>query len=228
MDLFLFGRRITLMILYETFRTFRGRALLLSRHQARFGAVDLRDFVPKEIPGDVDFRVKVSVDEAGQVSSELEKIPRFESVLWPEIWRVKPVLYHRPDAGRKIWREEVVEMRNVAAEEGFQELLLTNEAGDILEGSLSNAFFVKGDGLVTAEADVLPGVFRALILEKAQELGVPVEFRPIRLEEWKAQPEALFLSNSIRGIVATHSGALPAVMQRLVEALDADFQRQLQ
>ncbi len=215
------------MILYETFRTFCGKAILLDRHQKRFGAVDLREFVPVNVPEHVDFRVKVSVDEAGKVTREIEEIPRFESVLWPELWRVKTVAYRRPDPTRKIWRDDMIELRKAATKEGFDEILLTDTRGNILEGSLSNAFFVNGDTLVTPNEGILPGIFRALILEKAHELNVPVEFRPIRMHEWQAHPERLFLSNSVRGMVATHSGLLPLLMERLVEGLNDDFRRKL-
>lgn len=215
------------MILYETFRTFCGKAILLDRHQKRFGAINLHDFVPTDVPEHVDFRVKVSVDEMGRVTREIEEIPRFESVLWPEVWRVKVVNYRRPDPTRKIWRDDMIELRKDAAKEGFDEILLTDAQGDILEGSLSNAFFVNDDTLVTANEGILPGIFRTLILEKAHELDVPVEFRAIRLKEWQARPERLFLSNSIRGMVTTHSGLLPPLMERLVEALNEDFRRKL-
>ncbi len=64
--------------------------------------------------------------------------------------------------------------------QGLFEAILVNEHGQVTEGSKSNLFFIRGDGLVTAPADqVLLGVTRQRILRLATEHGIPVSEEPI-------------------------------------------------
>lgn len=92
--------------------------------------------------------------------------------------------------------------RREARRLGAEEALLTDSGGMVLEGSYSNLFAVIGGGLVTPPlgAGILPGVTRAVTLEVASELGVPVVERPLAVAELLEAEEA-FLTASTRELV---------------------------
>ncbi|MFZ5912030.1 MAG: aminotransferase class IV [Chloroflexota bacterium] len=84
-------------------------------------------------------------------------------------------------------------------ESAFEGLLTYH--GRILEGMTSNFFYIQNRALGTAGRGVLRGVTRAEILRIARrELGLPIRYRALRVEEIPAIQEA-FISSSSRGIV---------------------------
>lgn len=92
--------------------------------------------------------------------------------------------------------------RREARRAGAEEALLTDPAGLVLEGSHSNLFTVVGGRLITPppDAGILPGVTRAVTLEVAAELGMPVLERPLPLAKLLESEEA-FLTASTRELV---------------------------
>lgn len=83
--------------------------------------------------------------------------------------------------------------QQAAVDAGVDDAVLVRD-GMAVEGSHSNFFAVFGDRVVTHPATnvILPGITRAIVLELCEELGIPVELRPIQLEElWRAD-EAFF------------------------------------
>lgn len=85
-----------------------------------------------------------------------------------------------------------------AKEAGADEALLLNNAGHVAEGATSNLWLVRGGTLVTPPlaCGCLPGITRAIVLERAPTLGLAVEERPFFLPELLAADEA-FLTNSL-------------------------------
>lgn len=92
--------------------------------------------------------------------------------------------------------------RRQARETGADEALLLNPAGEVLEGSGSNLFAVIDGELVTpaADAGLLAGVTRGVVLEVAARLGVPVQERSLALAELLTADEA-FLTATTREVV---------------------------
>jgi branched-chain amino acid aminotransferase len=90
-----------------------------------------------------------------------------------------------------------------ARELGADEALLTDGQGHVLEGATSNVFAVVDGTLITppTAAGLLAGVTRAVVLELADQLGVPSEERPLALEELLRADEA-FLTSTTRELVA--------------------------
>lgn len=86
---------------------------------------------------------------------------------------------------------------------GADEALVLNTRGEICEGATSNIFFLQGGVLRTPglESGCLPGVARALVLEDAKALGLPVDVAPCFPDELSAADE-VFLTSSTRGVVA--------------------------
>jgi branched-chain amino acid aminotransferase len=90
-----------------------------------------------------------------------------------------------------------------ARELGADEALLTDGHGHVLEGATSNVFAVVDGILVTPPtgAGLLAGVTRGVVLELAQQLGVPAQERALALEELLRADEA-FLTSTTRELVA--------------------------
>lgn len=107
---------------------------------------------------------------------------------------------------------------------GADEALLVSSAGELLEGSASNVFVVKGGEVLTPplSSRILPGVTRAIVLQLCAELGIPAREQALQASGLR-DADALFLTNSVQEIlpVATLDGrALPSrdVPQRLLAA----------
>lgn len=74
--------------------------------------------------------------------------------------------------------------RQAAAEAGAYEAIFHRD-GMVTEGAATNAFLVVGGVLRTYPLSnyILPGITRAVLLELAQELRIPVDERPVPLVE---------------------------------------------
>jgi para-aminobenzoate synthetase/4-amino-4-deoxychorismate lyase len=84
-----------------------------------------------------------------------------------------------------------------ARAEGFDEVIFTNERGEITEGAISNIFIEKDGMLLTPplSCGVLPGIYRRHLLETHAN----VKERVLTIDDLKAA-DAVFLCNSVRGM----------------------------
>lgn len=92
--------------------------------------------------------------------------------------------------------------REQALAAGVDEALLVSSTGELLEGSASNLFVVRGGEVVTPplSSRVLPGVTRAMTLELCAELGIAA--REARLEPADLDTaDELFVTNSVQEIL---------------------------
>jgi branched-chain amino acid aminotransferase len=89
-----------------------------------------------------------------------------------------------------------------AQERGAYEAAFVSDDGSISEGHSSNLFAVRGGALVTPplSTGALPGITRALVLESARALGVPVRERLLFARDFEGADEA-FLTSSLRELV---------------------------
>lgn len=95
-----------------------------------------------------------------------------------------------------------VQAARLAKLRGWDDALLLNERGRVAEATSSNLFWWEGAELrtIALSEGCVAGVFRAFLLEQANDLGIPV--REVWLEpEELYSLNGLFLTNSIRGIV---------------------------
>lgn len=88
-----------------------------------------------------------------------------------------------------------------AQENNWDEVLLLNEKKEVLEGTKSNVFIIRGKDLITPplESGCLKGVMRKQILELAPQLDLEVKeesFSPFALQK----ADELWLTNSLSGI----------------------------
>jgi para-aminobenzoate synthetase / 4-amino-4-deoxychorismate lyase len=89
--------------------------------------------------------------------------------------------------------------------------LLIDADGTVLEAAWGNVWLLEDDHLITPPADgrILPGVTRALLLERAASLGLRAAEEPISLERARAAP-VTFATSAIRLAVAATLTAAPA------------------
>ncbi len=87
-----------------------------------------------------------------------------------------------------------------ALDAGGDTVLLTDQAGNVVEGPGFNIFALSGGVLVTPSEGVLEGVTRGTVIEIAQSLGIPVQLRALPAQELRTAQEA-FLSSSGGGVL---------------------------
>jgi branched-subunit amino acid aminotransferase/4-amino-4-deoxychorismate lyase len=104
------------------------------------------------------------------------------------------------------------EARQEAKAKGFDEALLLDPAGYLVEGSTANIFFVGQGALCTpsVECGCLNGIVRQQVVRLAKEAGIPVKTGWFKLNRLLKADEA-FLTNSLIGLKpAQLSGAKQA------------------
>jgi len=110
------------------------------------------------------------------------------------------------------------------------EALLCEPTGAITEGTVSNLWFVAEETLKTPALDgpVLPGITRAVILDLAADLDIPVETGTYTVDELEAA-SAIMLSNTtweLRPVSQFETGSLEgrppqrSIPERLLSAFD--------
>ena len=112
-----------------------------------------------------------------------------------------------------------------ALDAGGDTVLLTNAAGQVVEGPGFNVFAVVDGGLVTPAEGVLEGITRRTVIEMAQSLGIPVALQPLPAHELRGAQEA-FLSSSGGGVLPVTrvdgkpvgTGEVGPVTRRLLQA----------
>jgi branched-chain amino acid aminotransferase len=89
-----------------------------------------------------------------------------------------------------------------ARDAGADEALLLNNRDELAEGAASNLFLVRGETLLTPplECGCLPGITRAVLLERAPALGLTALLQPFTLPDLLAADEA-FLTNSLMEVM---------------------------
>src|SRR5207249_1182015 len=73
--------------------------------------------------------------------------------------------------------------REEARVAGADEALLVSEAGEVLEGAVSNVFAVIGGEVITPplSTGILPGITREIVLRRCAALGLPARERTLSL-----------------------------------------------
>lgn len=86
-------------------------------------------------------------------------------------------------------------------DEGIQEGLLLDYSGFVVEGTMSNVFYIKQGVLITPLIDQcgVRGVMRDIIISLAKQLSVQVQEKSCTLAELQ-QADEIFLTNSIIGL----------------------------
>lgn len=117
-----------------------------------------------------------------------------------------------------------------AQREGFDEVVLLNERGEVSECTAANIFAVKGDKVLTPSLNsgCLEGVTRAVLSDVAGEAGTAVVEQTLRLEDLYSAEE-VFITSTNRNVIAVREiaghtiadGKMGPVTKRLDTAFDS-------
>jgi len=139
--------------------------------------------------------------------------------------RVNP-LSHLPQMKRGNYAD-CLYAADFARRRGAREALFVSADSFVLEGATSNLFVVLDDILVTPPAGelVLAGIMRRQVLRVAVSLGVPVDERPLSLDDVYSADE-IFLCNSLIDLLpVSHCETRPlrrgTMAERLRRAIDS-------
>jgi para-aminobenzoate synthetase/4-amino-4-deoxychorismate lyase len=202
---------------FDTMLAVRGRPIALDSHLSRMAASVTRLYGGGEPPAaeirdaaaaaHLPHRIRVTARPTGERSlewrTETERVHDTLADPRPEFgWRLSAVTAARGLGAHK-WcdRAPLDELRARAEVPDFDDVLLIDRDGRVLEGGRTNIFAVVGRELVTPPCDgrILPGVARHVVLELARARGVRVRVRPVATIELQQAAE-VFVTNSIRGV----------------------------
>jgi len=115
-----------------------------------------------------------------------------------------------------------------AAREGFDEVVMLNERGEVAECTSANIFAVKSEKILTPplNSGCLEGVTRGILMEIAPEAGVSVVEQTLRPEDFYSADE-VFISSTNRNLISASEIAgnkIPSpgpVCERLNDLYDA-------
>jgi branched-subunit amino acid aminotransferase/4-amino-4-deoxychorismate lyase len=101
--------------------------------------------------------------------------------------------------------------RQEARAGGFDEALMVNERGELVEASMANVFLVSGGRLLTPPltAGCLPGITRAAILEVAAIAGIPATETPVPAGAIADAGEIFLTNSAIEVMPVLRVGATP-------------------
>jgi len=105
------------------------------------------------------------------------------------------------------WSENLARYER-AHEQGFDEVVLLNERGEVAECTSANIFVVKGDQVSTPplSSGCLPGVTRALLLEEIHVPGLAIAERILFTKDLEAADE-VFITSTTRDLMPVASVA---------------------
>lgn len=117
-----------------------------------------------------------------------------------------------------------------AQREGFDEVVLLNERGEVSECTAANIFMVKEEKVLTPplSSGCLEGVTRGVLMELAADAGASVVERTLRVEDLLAADE-VFVTSTNRNVIGVReiqgrpigSGASGNLTRKLDEAFEA-------
>jgi branched-chain amino acid aminotransferase len=130
------------------------------------------------------------------------------------------------------WSENLTRYER-AHEQGFDEVLLFNERGEVAECTSANVFLVQGSEVSTPplSSGCLPGVTRALLLEEIQLPGISVMEKICLKEDLEAADEIFITSTtrdlmpvaSVEGLRVRTGGAVRDRLQQAFSAYTNDY-----
>ncbi len=177
--------------------------ILLQRATVRAGIREAVERSPSS-----DSRVRVFVDlslQPGRVILLIEplRIPATESYEKGVETVTRDMVRDNPQAKLTNFISIAHEVRQ-SLNSKYEEVLLVDGKGCILEGLTSNFFTVVNSRLRTADHGVLLGVTRSIVLKEALQVGIEIQLEPVSIHEIATIAEA-FITSSSRGILPVRS-----------------------
>lgn len=89
--------------------------------------------------------------------------------------------------------------RGDALNGGYDEAILLNDVGEVVEGSAENLFIVRNETLLTPPiaSGILPGITRDTVIRLAEELGIPVRTEKLLRNDLYTADEAFFTGTAV-------------------------------
>ena len=216
--------------LFTTLRIVRGEAFAYERHWRRLEKdaalirlpmpytsvkvrLHLQDVIRANKVSEGCARIYLVYNQVGFWQSE-EKAPQVDLLIYtaplpeyrePVRLALRPHGRHAasPLAGVKSisWLNNVWSVAE-AQREGFDEVVLLNERGEVAECTAANIFAVKGGKIHTPplSSGCLEGVTRAILFEIAPEAGIPIVEQTLRPEDLYSAEE-VFISSTNRNLI---------------------------
>jgi len=194
--------------LFETLRTYGNKQLpFLDKHLQRlFSSIVSLNLACDYSPSDIKAMVIRLVEQHVSALQRIKILVIPEGVLVTSLKLIEPA-----DASCRLthWqtRRGMPEHKStsylqcqlawqMAQDAGFDDSILTDDAGQVYETGRANLFWVKDGQIFTREHDVLPGIMRDFVLT-----NVDVQFSNVTYDELLTADE-VFITNSIRGIAS--------------------------
>jgi branched-chain amino acid aminotransferase len=244
--------------LFTTVRIARGEAFAYERHWRRLekdagitrlplvhsGAkvrVQLQEMIRANKVQEGCARIYLTWNTTGYWRSE-EKMPDVDLVIttadlpkYPESVRLSVREHGRHASSALTGVKTTSWLNNVwalaeAQREGFDEVLLLNERGEVSECTAANIYVVRNDKVVTPplSSGCLEGVTRGVLMEIASEAGTSVREQSLHLEDLLTADE-VFITSTNRNVIGVSeiagkkigSGSPGKLTERLDEAFAA-------
>lgn len=200
--------------LFETMGSFGGELRLWDRHLARLRAGCARLGVAAELPSNLRDDALQLLRTNGDDVLRLEALLRPRGVSWRmttrrrqtlDVVRLLPTVARRPaDAPpadlkatpRPHYDAVLAEARRGGADDG----IVLGDGGALLETAHANLWLLLDSVWTTPPLDgrVLPGIARAVLLERARSVGVPVAEAPCWLGDLH-RAQSMCVSNAVHG-----------------------------
>ena len=143
------------------------------------------------------YRIRLSLAKGGRVTTEVSPNPNQPSNL--RIWLTdEHTSSSDPFRRHKTTRREPYDRLHAKARDnGFEDVIFTNENREITEGAISNIFIERMGKLLTPPlaSGVLPGVLRRHILETRDDCEEAV----LNVDDLKSA-DGIYLCSSLRGL----------------------------
>jgi len=244
--------------LFTTVRIVRGEAFAYERHWRRLEKdaalirlpmtytgvrvrVQLQELIRTNKVKDGCARIYLVWNTVGSWKSD-EKMPEVDLVIttadlphYPEMVRLALREHARhaasPLAGVKTisWLDSVW-VAEEAKREGYDEVVLLNERGEVSECTAANIFAVRNDKIITPplSSGCLEGVTRGVLMEIAAEAGTTVVEQAMRPEDLYVAEE-VFITSTNRNVIGVKeiagrvmgSGVTGELTKKLDEAFEA-------
>jgi para-aminobenzoate synthetase / 4-amino-4-deoxychorismate lyase len=185
----------------------RGLAAHLDRLTASVARLYAKD-LPVSLPADLarclatgpTGRLRITVRPVGgPLQATVEVVPLTPA---PDAVVLRPVTVSGGIGAHKYRdRRLLAELTRRARLAPGEQLLLTDDTGELLETDRANLFAVADGVLLTPPADgrLLPGTTRAAIIQAAHDSGIKVGFKPLTLDQLQAASE-VFVTNAVAGV----------------------------
>lgn len=95
----------------------------------------------------------------------------------------------------------------VQSSSSYEEIILLNDKGELLEGTQTNFYVVKDESIITANEGILHGSVRDSVLRVCQSHNIQVELRPPTLDDLR-KASGVFITSTSRLVMPVHEVVL--------------------